>query len=225
MPVQRYLPRCADVRDRTVDHAITEATYVKTCSQREIEPFALDLANIFPATGGAPIETWWVAWPRSTRSSRPQSAPATDTNGDGFRDIGFGRRLTELGTRNSQSTRDFYRFVVGLEGKLFDDKFNWDMSYNFGQTSEQRTSNGQPNVLNFASALNAISTSTISTMTVRRPTSSAPTRPPGARAACRSISSGGIDHARSRRLCRGRADPADQDHAAGLGGQPFGRCV
>ena len=98
-----------------------------------------------------------MACPRSIRSFRPQSAAvATDTDGDGLRDIGFGRRLTELGTRNSQSTRDFYRFVVGLEGTVFDDQFNWDVTYNFGQTSEQQTSNGQPNVLSFASALNAI---------------------------------------------------------------------
>jgi outer membrane receptor protein involved in Fe transport len=139
---------------------IAEGTYVKTSSQREIEPFALDSANIFPVTGRAPIETF--ASPGSLATIVNPFVPAdilaraTDSDGDGLRDIGFGRRLTELGTRNSTATRDFYRFVVGLEGKVLNDRFNWDISYNYGQTSEQQTSNGQPNVLSFASALNAV---------------------------------------------------------------------
>jgi iron complex outermembrane receptor protein len=72
----------------------------------------------------------------------------------------FGHRLRPPPDRawNPQlvGTRDFYRFVVGLEGKVLDDRFSWDVTYNYGQTSEQQTSNGQPNVLNFANALNAI---------------------------------------------------------------------
>ena len=158
VPVQRYIFATRGTFEVAPSiNVIAEGTYVKTSSQREIEPFALDSANIFPVTGRAPIDTIQ----NGVRTVNP-FVPidivnrATDTDGDGLRDIGFGRRLTELGTRNSQATRDFYRFVVGLEGKVLNDRFNWDITYNYGQTSEQQTSNGQPNVLNFANALNAI---------------------------------------------------------------------
>ena len=158
VPVQRYIFATRGTFEVAPSiNVIAEGTYVKTSSQREIEPFALDSANIFPVTGRAPIDTIQ----NGVRTVNPFvpaaiAAIATDTNGDGLRDIGFGRRLTELGTRNSQATRDFYRFVVGLEGKVLNDRFNWDITYNYGQTSEQQTSNGQVNVLNFANALDAI---------------------------------------------------------------------
>ena len=158
VPVERYLFATRGTFEVTPGiGAFVEGTYAKTTSSREIEPFPLDSANIYPVTGRAPIETLVNGVPvLNPLVPAAIAAAATDTDGDGLRDIGFARRLSELGTRNSSATRDFYRLVVGLEGKLFNDKFNWDISYNYGQTSEQQTSNGQPNVLNFRNAMAAI---------------------------------------------------------------------
>jgi len=159
VPVERYLFATRGTFEiAPAIGAFVEGTYAKTTSSREIEPFALDSADIFPVSGRMPIETV-VNGITLVNPFLPAAinAVATDspTDNDTLRDIGFGRRLVELGTRNSDSTRDFYRLVVGLEGKLFNDRFNWDISYNYGQTSEGQTSNGQPNVPNFRNALNA----------------------------------------------------------------------
>lgn len=158
VPVERYLFATRgtfEISDNI--GAFVEGTYAKTTSSREIEPFALDSADIFPVTGRAPIETLvdGVVVRNPLVPDEIYDA-ATDIDGDGLRDIGFGRRLVELGTRNSSSTRDFYRMVVGLEGTILNDRFNWDISYNYGQTSEQQTSNGQPNVISFRNALQGI---------------------------------------------------------------------
>ena len=158
VPVERYLFATRGTFEITpAIGAFVEGTYAKTTSSREIEPFALDSADIFPVSGRMPIETV-VNGITLVNPFVPAAINAVATDGpdaDTLRDIGFGRRLVELGTRNSDSTRDFYRLVVGLEGKLFNDKFNWDISYNYGQTSEGQTSNGQPNVVSFRNALNA----------------------------------------------------------------------
>jgi outer membrane receptor protein involved in Fe transport len=159
VPVERYLFAARghyEVFDNV--SAIMEATYNKTTSAREIEPFALDSADIFPATGGAfPIETL-VDGVLVVNPLIPQviADAAVDEDGDGLRDISFTRRLVEVGSRTGETSRDFYRFVAGLEGKILDDRFSWDISYNFGRTTESQTSNGQVNVLNFANALQAI---------------------------------------------------------------------
>jgi len=155
VPVERYLFAARAHYDLTDSiTAIAEGTYASTSSSREIEPFALGSDDIFPASGGA----WNIEGPGGLNPLVPAAiaAAATDTNGDGFRDISFARRLSEFGTRNSRTDRDYFRFVVGLEGKLFNDNWNWDLSYNWGQTKEAQTSNGQVNVLNVANALNAI---------------------------------------------------------------------
>jgi outer membrane receptor protein involved in Fe transport len=46
--------------------------------------------------------------------------------------------------------------VVGFEGKLFKDRFSWDVGYNFGETDEQQHSTGQVNVINFLNALSVV---------------------------------------------------------------------
>lgn len=157
VPVERYLFAARghyDVTDAISFYA--EGTYSKTRSSREIEPFALDVANIFPDTGRAPIETLVNGVPvLNPLVPAAIAAVAQDIDGDGLRDIGFARRLAEVGTRNGSTTRDFYRFVVGLEGNVTDN-IRWDVSYTYGNTSESQRSNGQVNVLNFANALAAI---------------------------------------------------------------------
>lgn len=158
VPVERYLFATRGTFD-IVDNigAFVEGTYSKTTSSREIEPFGADSSDIFPVSARAPIETF-VGGVATRTAFVPDAIfdAATDTDGDGLRDVGFGRRLNELGTRNSSSNRDLFRIVAGLEGQLLDDRFSWDISYNYGQTTEQQTSNGQPNVNSFRNALDAV---------------------------------------------------------------------
>jgi len=172
VPVERYTFAAAGRYEFTDDiNFFFEATYNKTSSSRIIEPFALQSGGstgVYPGSGRMPIENYVTrdfdnnpATPPTTQIVLNPLVPgaivaaATDRDGDGLRDIGFARRLTEFGTRSGDTTRDFYRFVVGLDGSLFENRFNWDLSYNYGQVTENQVSNGQVNVVNFRDALNA----------------------------------------------------------------------
>ena len=161
VPVERYVFATRGVFGVTDNiDAFAEGTYVKTTAAREIEPFAAASADAFPNTGRTPIETM-VDGVAVLNPFVPAAiaAAAQDIDGDGLRDISYSRRLVELGTRNSRSTRDFFRMVVGLEGTVFNNfngGWNWDVSYNYGQTSEHQTSNGQYNVVNARYAFQAI---------------------------------------------------------------------
>lgn len=160
VPVERYLFAAAG------DYAITdnvnfffEGTFNKTSSSRIIEPFPLESGGangIFPTDGGFNIENYMPGTNTIVANPFvPQAIldNANDTNGDGLRDIGFARRLAEFGPRSGSTERDFYRFVVGFDGSLSDDRFRWDVSYNYGQVTENQVSNGQVNVVNFRDAL------------------------------------------------------------------------
>lgn len=165
VPVKRYTVAAVGHYDVTDNISMFfEGTYNKTQSSRIIEPFALasdGSTGVYPASGVMPIENYIIAPDGTTSIALNPIVPgaivaqATDSDGDGLRDIGFARRLTEFGTRNGQTTRDFLRFVVGFEGTL-GDKFNWDLSYNYGQVTENQVSNGQVNVVNFRNALAAM---------------------------------------------------------------------
>lgn len=173
VPVERYLFASRahyDISDAV--RFIGEATYAKTTSSRNIEPFGFSSAGTtgaYPGSGGqAPIET---RVPSATVGAfavvRNPFVPdaiynaATDTNGDGLKDIGFSRRLLEFGNRRSTTSRDFYRFVAGLEGDLLGDKFHWDMTYNYGQTTENQSGNGQINTVNFRNAFAAVTSDSV----------------------------------------------------------------
>lgn len=80
---------------------------------------------------------------------------ATDTNGDGFRDVAVSRRLAEFGQRFAIFDRTTLRMVVGAEGKL-GDKWNWDVSYNWGKTTADSRLTGLINQDRAVQALNVI---------------------------------------------------------------------
>ena len=159
VPVERYLFAASGEYEIVNDiNLFFEGTFNKTTSSRIIEPFALSSENIFGNNGGViPIETFvnGVAT-LNPLVPGPIAAAATDTDEDGLRDITFARRIAEFGPRQGSTTRDFYRFVVGLDGKLFNDNFRWDVSYNYGRTSESQRSSGQVNTPNFRFAFAAI---------------------------------------------------------------------
>ncbi|WP_235911094.1 TonB-dependent receptor domain-containing protein [Croceibacterium soli] len=172
VPVERYLFAAAG-EYRIADNvdAFFEGTFNKTSASRRIEPFPLESGGangVFPDDGGFNIENY-VTRDWDGDSDTPDTrqivvnptvpaaivGAATDTNGDGLRDIGFARRISEFGPRSGSTERDFYRFVVGLKGDLLDGGLRWDASYNYGQVTENQVSSGQVNVVNFRDALAA----------------------------------------------------------------------
>lgn len=166
VPVQRYLLATRghyDISDNI--RVFAEGTYSKTESDRVLEPYALETGGtnpLYPGSGVAPIETQVPVTGTNTFTIvRNPFVPdaiynvATDTDGDGLRDIGFARRLTDVGTRSGSTSREFFRFVVGLSGTVFSD-FKWDLSYNYGRTTESQTGGGQVNFPNLRQALAVI---------------------------------------------------------------------
>ncbi|MCL6730054.1 TonB-dependent receptor domain-containing protein [Sphingomonas hankyongi] len=161
-PVKRWLVAERGHFDITDNISfITEATYSKVAAKTEIEPVPLDVANIFVNTARAPVQSL-VQGPNGPVIVDNPLVPAailaasTDTDGDGLKDIGFSRRLLEFGTRNYTADRDFFRFVTGFEGKLFNDRWNRDVTYNFGRTEEQQVANGDVNIQNFQHGFAAV---------------------------------------------------------------------
>lgn len=69
--------------------------------------------------------------------------------------VGFARRTTELGARGADNLRQTFRAVTGIEGSLFED-YNYEVSLNYGRTTQDQKSGGQINVLNMRYALDAI---------------------------------------------------------------------
>jgi outer membrane receptor protein involved in Fe transport len=159
VPVERYLLAARAHYDLTDSVSFfAEGTYSNTSSSTEIEPLPLGSDSIFPASGGlVPIETV-VNGQIRLNPFVPAAivTQATDKDGDGLRDISFARRMSDFGTRNGRTSRDFFRLATGFEGDIFDDQFHWDASYIYGRTTESQRSNGLVNVQNFANALAAV---------------------------------------------------------------------
>lgn len=155
VPVERYLFATAGNYEITDDvNLFFEGTYSKTTSSREIEPFFLSSGDIFVNGGRVPLEN-------ATGGVNPLVPldivnASQDVDGDGLRDYGFIRRIVEFGPRQGSTARDTFRIVVGLDGTLFDDRFRWDLSYNYGTTTENQSSSGQINTVNARFALDGI---------------------------------------------------------------------
>ncbi|MEZ5743423.1 MAG: TonB-dependent receptor, partial [Sphingomonadaceae bacterium] len=169
VPVERYLFAASGSYEVSDNISVFfEGTYNKTTSSRIIEPFPLESGGangIFPTDGGFNVENFVTRDFGNGVETRIIANPyvpgrilaaSEDTNGDGLRDIGFVRRLVEFGPRSGRTDRDFYRFVVGLQGDIADNRFRWDVSYNYGQVNENQSSSGQVNVVNFRDALAGI---------------------------------------------------------------------
>jgi iron complex outermembrane recepter protein len=152
-PVQRYLFAERSRFDVTDNISfVTEATYARTHASSQIEPFPLDSININPVDATVPIQVT-PGGPCNPFVPAAICAAATDSNGDGLLDMTFRRRLSDVAVRSNDVNRNFFRVVTALEGKLFNDRFQWDIGYNYGTTNEQQHTTGQVNVRNFLSAL------------------------------------------------------------------------
>ena len=72
-----------------------------------------------------------------------------DDDGDSLVPVNINRRLLDGGSRTSDQTRDFWRFVVGLKGELTD-RLSWEVFFNQGQTKVTDVQGGGVLVDNFA---------------------------------------------------------------------------
>jgi len=169
IPTERYL-LATNAKYEIFDgwNAFLEGTYASSQTKTQLEPFPLASDSIYGASGGQlPIEfenfiesaTNPGEYERTVvRNPLVPDAifnAATDTNGDGLKDIFFTRRLADVGNRGNVADRDTFRIVGGIDGEITDGWY-MDAYYGYGQTKESQVSSGQVNVLNFKSALEAI---------------------------------------------------------------------
>ena len=92
----------------------------------EIEPFGLDSANLYPATGGVVPLEFDVEGVLTRNPIVPDVVfnRSNDSDGDGLRDFAFTKRMSDFGNRGADAKRDTFRVVGGLQGAFGSDS-NW----------------------------------------------------------------------------------------------------
>ncbi|MEM8817629.1 MAG: TonB-dependent receptor [Pseudomonadota bacterium] len=140
----------------------TEATYSSAESQSSLEPFPLESNDIF-GDNAAQCDAASLTCSFGIAGTNPY-IPATmlqlarEAN-PGIADedlrFGFARRMTELDQRGASNLRQTFRYVLGVEGD-FGNGYSYELSANFGRTTQKQESTGQINVLNMRNALDAI---------------------------------------------------------------------
>ena len=79
-----------------------------------------------------------------------------DTDGDGIDDTAsflVRRRLTEVGPRFNQDSRNTFQLVLGVKGETFVENWDYDLSYSEGRTQNSTFQNGNVNRGRFDQAL------------------------------------------------------------------------
>ena len=158
VPVERYVAAGrANFEVSPAVNVFLEGNFARTKVNTVIEPFPLDskFGNTL-ASGQIPIQT--VVGGVTYRNPFVPDAifnAATDTNGDGLKDIFFDRRLSDFGPRTSSASRDLFRVAGGINGKVLDDRFSYEVYGIYGQTIEHQSGNGQFDSRRFAQALNS----------------------------------------------------------------------
>lgn len=160
VPTERYLFATNGTLKLNENHnAFFEGTYAQTKVDTNIEPFALDSANVYTGNGGiVPAETL-VNGVKVRNPLVPQYLfdRSEDNDDDGLRDYRFTRRLTEFGPRHSSVSRGTFRLATGLKGTLpFTNDWSYDTFVSYGRTTESQSSTGQVNIMSMRNALQAI---------------------------------------------------------------------
>ncbi|WP_294352446.1 TonB-dependent receptor [uncultured Sphingomonas sp.] len=158
VPVERYVTAGrANFEVSPALNLFLEGNYAKTKVSTVIEPFPLDSTFSNPRNSGQiPIQT--VVGGITYRNPFVPDAifnAATDTDGDGLKDIYFDRRLQDFGPRTSRASRDTFRVAGGANGSFLADRFNYEVYGIYGQTSENQSGTGQFNTNRFFQALNS----------------------------------------------------------------------
>ena len=160
VPVERYVAAGrANFEVAPAFNLFAEGNYARTQVSTVIEPFPAASNDINPGTGGQIAIESLVNGVLYRNPYVPDAIfnDASDTNGDGLRDIFFTKRLSDLGGRTSTAKRDLYRVAGGVNGKFgTHEQFNYEVYGVYGQTKEHQTGGGQFNGPNFIQALNAI---------------------------------------------------------------------
>ncbi len=158
VPVERYVTAGrANFEVSPALNLFVEGNYAKTKVSTVNEAFPLDSTFSNPRNSGQ-IAIQSVVGGITYRNPYVPDAifnAATDTDGDGLRDIYFDRRLADFGSRTSSATRDMFRIAGGANGKFLDDRFNYEVYGIYGQTKENQVGSGQFNTANFFQALNS----------------------------------------------------------------------
>ncbi len=158
VPTERFLFASKGDYNLNEEHtAFFEGTYSAARVKSALEPFPLDSADIYPATGGFVPAEFLVNGTAVRNPLVPDSIfnLLTDRDNDGLRDYNFTRRLSEVGSRGSVADRDTFRLLTGVKGTVLK-SWDYEIYGAVGSTKESQTSNGQVNVLNFRAALEAI---------------------------------------------------------------------
>jgi iron complex outermembrane receptor protein len=143
VPTERYL--VSTLFDYQVSEGVNsfvEATFAQTRTSSDYEPFAHSNSDL--GIAGIPVDNPFV--PQAIRDA---VLAAGDTA------VEYRRRMTEVGERGASSTRDTYRFLVGLEGDVAE-KYTWQTYFAYGRMDDAQQGGGQINVLNMREALNVI---------------------------------------------------------------------
>lgn len=159
VPVERYVAAGrANFEVNPAFNLFIEGNYAKTKVSTVIEPFPLASDDVNKATGGQIAIESLTGGILYRNAFVPDAIfnDASDTNGDGLRDIFFDRRLADFGPRTSSANRDLYRVAGGATGKFLNDKWNYEVYGIYGQTKEKQVGGGQFNSLNFIQALDSI---------------------------------------------------------------------
>lgn len=156
VPVERVL-LAGNARYEFTPAAVlfVEASYTRSVTRTVQEPFGAQSSTIFPETFGLfPVEQRLADGTVFANPFVPPGLRAQlfDATGDGLRDIGFSRRLTELGNRGARAVRKTWRVVGGLEGDIAP-SWHYETYADFGRTDEAQVSHGLFNGLNLRSAL------------------------------------------------------------------------
>ena len=84
-----------------------------------------------------------------------------DVNGNGIVDMAdylklqLRRRTVELGARSERFDTNYYQFVAGLKGELYGD-WDYDISYQYGESNRTGTRAGYTNLTNIQNALDTV---------------------------------------------------------------------
>ena len=179
VPIERTLLASTFSYDLTDHHHLySELTYSDSTTHSQIEPNALG-ANGTPAVYGtavdangdpigmpvtnaylqtlpalAPIVSEINAW--NATGTNCVGSLATNPAYDCINYLTFRRRLTDIGDRGNDAVRQTYRAVLGVNGDLPFGDWKYDASYVYGRTTDQQTTQGGVNTLNFQQALNSV---------------------------------------------------------------------
>jgi len=129
VPVERYLGMVIGNYEITDNlEAFVEGTYAKTKSASNIEPFALEAADVYtdPATQGAGIPI--------TNPFIPANIQALIAANPNITTLDFRRRQNEVFSRSNRNDRDTWRVATGLRGEV--SEWRYELAYVFGRLED-----------------------------------------------------------------------------------------